>query len=185
MSLYFGDPYYFATAVSGLVVFGQIAGVVTLVLMLTNTGKGLRRFLAHRSTLLACVVAVVAVSSSLIFSDFFHMQPCKLCWFQRIFIFPQVILLLMALWKKHHDVIVDYSLMLACIAIPISIFHYLLQMTDAPAVHAFAPCDITGQAPSCSGFYVIIFGYVTIPMMALTASALIAILMMLRKRIRS
>lgn len=109
------------------------------------------------------------------------MEPCKLCIYQRIVIFPQVVILALALWKKHHSIITDYAIALACIAIPISIFHYMLQMSDAPAVHSFAPCDVTGQAPSCSGYYVIMYNYITIPMMALTTSALIVILMINRK----
>lgn len=182
MSIYFSDPYYFSMTIAGLVAALQIAVVVTLLMMIFRQNNRWLRMLSQRGLGLAFLVAIVAVSCSLTYSDFFHMAPCKLCWFQRIFIFPQVIILGIALWKKHGALIADYSLTLACIAMPISIFHYLLQMTDAPAVHAFAPCDVTGQAPSCSGFYVQMYGYITIPLMALTTSAAIAILMILRKR---
>ncbi|MCA9370958.1 MAG: disulfide bond formation protein B [Candidatus Peregrinibacteria bacterium] len=138
--------------------------------------------LAHHSTLLAFIVAVVATASSLTYSEVFGMRPCELCVYQRIVIFPQVIVLGIALWRQHHDIVTDYALSLALVAMPISLFHYILQKTDAPAIHAFAPCDFTGQAPSCSNYYVNMYGYVTIPLMALTTSALILLLMVLRKR---
>ena len=177
------DPYYFAKGIATVVLLSQCLAVLTLLALIVGKkdAKPLK-FLARNSTLLALIVAVTAVCSSLIFSDFYKMNPCKLCWYQRIFIFPQIILLGVALWKKHHDQVTTYSIVCACIAIPISIFHYLLQMTDAPAIHGFAPCDVTGQAPSCSGYYVIMYEYITIPMMALTTSILILILMILRKK---
>ena len=185
MSIYLQDPYYFAKAIAGLVMLSQVAAVITILLMVVSGVHRSRwlHLLARNSTPLAFIVAVVAVLSSLTFSDVFNMEPCKLCVYQRIVIFPQVIVLGVALWKKHHDIITDYSIALASVAIPISIFHYALQMIDAPAVHAFAPCDVTGQAPSCSNYYVHMFGYITIPMMALTTSALIVILMLLRKKL--
>lgn len=187
MSLYLQDPYYFASAIAGLVILSQLATIVTIVLMFVSNvhSNKLLKALANHSTLLAFIVAVVATASSLTFSDVFNMTPCKLCIYQRIVIFPQVIILGVALWKKHHDIITSYSIALASIAIPISIFHYTLQITDAPAVHAFAPCDVTGQAPSCSNYYVHMYGYITIPLMALTASVLIVLLMVLRKKLNT
>lgn len=179
----FADPYYFAKFIATLVLLSQIAGVTTLFCLFVFNKKttGYLKFLANHNVLFALIVAVTATASSLTFSDIYHMEPCKLCIYQRIVIFPQVIILAVALWRNHKDIITDYAVALACVAIPISIFHYTLQMTDAPAVHNFAPCDVTGQAPSCSSYYVIMYNYITIPMMALTASALIFILMINRK----
>lgn len=187
MSLYLQDPYYFSSIIAVCVIALQAVAILTVLLMLFVSSRSNRylAFLARHAIGIALMVVTIAVASSLTYSDFFHMNPCKLCWYQRIFIFPQVILLGMALLKKQNDIIVDYSLVLACIAIPISIFHYLLQVTDAPAVHAFAPCDVTGQAPSCSSYYVHMYGYVTIPLMALTASSLVVLLMLLRKRLNT
>lgn len=187
MPIYFQDPYYFASAIAGLVIVAQIAVVITIVLMLVSSvqSNAWLRVLARHSTLCAFIVAVVATASSLTFSEVFAMQPCELCIYQRIVIFPQVIILGVALWKQHHDMITSYSIALASVAIPISVFHYALQKTDAPAVHAFAPCDFTGQAPSCSNYYVNMYGYVTIPLMALTTSVLIVILMVLRNKLKA
>jgi disulfide bond formation protein DsbB len=180
------DPYYFSKFIGTLVLISQLAGVVTFIALLffRKRMKGYFDFLAKYSTVLALIVAIVATASSLTFSDIFNMEPCKLCIYQRIVIFPQVIILAVALWKKHHSIITDYAIALACIAIPISIFHYVLQMTDAPAVHSLAPCDVTGQAPSCSSYYVVMYNYITIPMMALTTSVLILILMVNKKIFR-
>lgn len=182
MNIYFDDPYYFAKVIATVVIAAQIAGILVFLWMIFRPKDRLIQWIGHRSIGLALIVAIVAVSSSLTFSDYFHMEPCKLCWYQRIVIFPQVLILLIAFLRKYRNEVVWYSSALACVAIPISIFHYLLQMIDAPALHGFAPCDVTGQAPSCSSYYVILYGYVTIPMMALTTSLLILLLMVLHRR---
>lgn len=187
MSLYFQDPYYFASGIAALAIAAQITAIVTVLLMCVSRVQSNRflRMLAMHSTLFAFIVALFSTASSLTFSEVFDMRPCELCMYQRIVIFPQVIILAVALWRKHHDMITDYSIALASVAIPISIFHYILQKTDAPAAHAFAPCDFTGQAPSCANYYVNMYGFVTIPLMALTTSVLIVILMVLRKKLNT
>lgn len=179
--LLFDDPYYFSKLIGTVVLLTQVGVALTVLLLVMGSRGKWIQFLKTHHILLAFIVVLTAVSSSLIYSDVFHMAPCKLCWYQRIVIFPQIVVLGVALWRGHHRAVADFSIALACIAIPISIFHYLLQMTDAPAIHGFAPCDVTGQAPSCSGYYVIMYHYITIPMMALTASAAVLTLMVIGK----
>ena len=181
MDLLLLDPYPFSQAIATLVIAGQVLAVLTIGLLLFARQSIILSWIARNSILLAWIVALVAVAGSMTYSDVFHMDPCKLCWYQRIFIFPQFIILTIALWRRYNKEIADYCIALAGFAIPISLYHYLLQMIDAPAVHAFAPCDVTGQAPSCSGYYVLMYEYITIPMMALTASGLVLLFMVVRK----
>ena len=183
MTLYLQDPYYFSLLIGSVVLLAQIAGIITILLMCTSSVKksSWLQMLAKRSVPLAFIVTLTAVASSLLYSDVFNMSPCKLCWYQRIFIFPQFIILGIAVWKGFTQEIRSYCIALACIALPISIYHYALQTIDAPAIHSFAPCDVTGQAPSCSGYYVRMYDYITIPLMALTSSVLVLVLMLLGK----
>ena len=170
------DSVMFSTVLAILVIFAQ-ACIAVLLLGLLTSNKRIINFFGRRAFMLAAIVACTAVIGSVTYSDVFNMAPCKLCWYQRIFIFPQAVLLLVALFNKYRTEVATYIITFATIAIGISIFHYLLQMTDAPAISALAPCDVTGQAPSCSSFYVLMFGYITIPMMAMTVSASTLLLM--------
>lgn len=48
---------------------------------------------------LAWFVCVVAVAGSLYLSEVLNYEPCKLCWFQRIFMYPQLFLLGIATYR--------------------------------------------------------------------------------------
>lgn len=161
-----------------LVIVSKISSILTvvaqalLVLLIVSAliprlRKGcIGHFLSQNGTWMALVVATAATILSLMYSEVVGFEPCRLCWFQRIVIFPQVFILGMAWVRNQGSVIRDYSIMLAVIGVVISARHYLLQVLQSSA-----NCD--ALAVSCSAKYVFHFGYITIPMMALTAGLLI------------
>src|SRR2546421_386666 len=77
-------------------------------------------------TPLAFVVAAVAMSGSLYFSEVAHFTPCVLCWYQRVAMYPLVPLLGLALLRRRDDVW-PYALILAAIGAMISSYHVLLE----------------------------------------------------------
>ena len=91
--------------------------------------------------------------------------------------YPQVILLGMAWLKKDYGIIL-YSLALSVIGALIAGYHYLLQIGLVPSVN----CSAVGYSISCSQRFVMQFGYITIPMMSLTAFLLIIIFMAILKK---
>ena len=122
---------------------------------------------------LAFAVALIATAGSLFYSEAAGFNPCRLCWFQRIFMYPQVILLGIALAKKDSKII-DYILPLSAVGLIISIYHnYIFYNAISSAVCAIGE--------SCVTQYVLEFGYVTIPMMSLTAFALIIAFVLSKK----
>ena len=123
------------------------------------------------ATLLALVVATVAMSGSLYLSYVAHFTPCVLCWYQRIAMYPMVVLFAVAL-RRAED-ISPYTLVLAGIGGTISIYHMLLERF--PSLET----DTCDPANPCSLIWTERFGYLTIPTMALSAFALIATLMLL------
>lgn len=166
-------------------IVNQILGVLTilaqaLVLLLIVsllTKKPLPiNFITKRAFLLAFIVALVSMLGSLTYSDIIGYEPCKLCWFQRILMYPQVILLGIALYKKDYR-IADYSIALSVIGAVLAGYHYLLQIGIAPAL----PCSAVGYSASCSQRFVLQYGYITIPMMAFSAFVLIALFMAVAK----
>ncbi|MBI1866561.1 MAG: disulfide bond formation protein B [Candidatus Staskawiczbacteria bacterium] len=133
-------------------------------------------FFAEHAITFSFIVVVVATLGSLFYSEVAGYEPCKLCWFQRILMYPQVILLGMALLKKDKS-IVPYSIVLSAFGSLIAGYHYLLQLGILPSIN----CSVIGYSISCSQRFVMGFGYITIPMMSLTVFLLIIIFMMASK----
>jgi hypothetical protein len=92
--------------------------------------------------------------------------------------YPQTILLAIALCKKNGMLAIYNNLVLSILDAVIAGCHYLLQIGAAPEL----PCSAVGYSASCSQRFVMQFGYITIPMMAFTAFSLIIIFMFSRLR---
>ncbi|HEV8299187.1 MAG TPA: disulfide bond formation protein B [Acidimicrobiales bacterium] len=120
-------------------------------------------------TLLAFIVAAVAMSGSLYFSEVAHFTPCVLCWYQRAAMYPLVPILGLAVLLRRDDVW-PYALALSIIGAMISTYHVLLERY--PNLETGA-CDPTNP---CTLIWTRRFGYLTIPTMALTAFVLIGTL---------
>lgn len=127
--------------------------------------------------LFSFIVSLVATSGSLFFSEIAKYNPCTLCWYQRIFMYPQVLLLGLAIIKKE-KVIINYSLLLSVVGGIIALYHYLMQINLVPST----VCSVVGYSASCSQRFEMEYGYITIPMMSLTAFVLIASFMFLAKK---
>ncbi|MDO8663635.1 MAG: disulfide oxidoreductase [Candidatus Wildermuthbacteria bacterium] len=125
----------------------------------------------RRAILFAFIVALTSTLGSLFYSEIAKFEPCKLCWFQRILMYPQVILLGMAILKKEKN-IAGYILGLSVPGSIIAGYHYLLQLGVVPAFS----CSAVGYSAHCSQRFVMNFGYITIPLMAFSAFLLIILL---------
>jgi disulfide bond formation protein DsbB len=120
---------------------------------------------------LAWLVAAVATVGSLIYSEVIHFVPCRLCWFQRIFMYPLSIVLLVGAIRR--DLAARfYALPLALIGLAISVWHYLIQVF--PSLEG-SSCDPVNP---CSARYVEVFGFISIPFMAGAGFTLIAVLLL-------
>jgi disulfide bond formation protein DsbB len=115
-------------------------------------------------------ISLIATLGSLYFSEVLKFTPCDLCWFQRIFMYPQVILLGLAVIRKEYG-IARYSLSLSIIGGTISLYHYSLQK-----IPFFQNYAISCGRISCTGQYINWLGFITIPFLALVAFFLISIL---------
>ena len=137
------------------------------------------RWLKKIALPLAFLIALAGVVGSLIYSNIIGFDPCVLCWWQRIFLYPLVPILGVALFRRDHTNVVRYALPLTVIGAGFSTYHYIIQRFT-PHV---ASCDVMGQSASCAGFYVFEFGYITIPLMCLTAFvAIMGLLLFVNKK---
>ena len=159
-----------------LTVAGQIIVAVLIVSLATKRSEILN-FFAEHAFAFSLTVALIATLGSLFYSEIAGYEPCKLCWFQRILMYPQVILLGIA-WLKKDNGIVLYSIVLSSLGALIAGYNYLLQIGLAPAIG----CSVVGYSINCAQRFVMQFGYITIPMMALTAFLLIISFMTIFKR---
>lgn len=118
-----------------------------------------------------------AAAMSLFYSDVLGIEPCPLCWWQRVFMFPQVILFAMALWRPDARV-AEHSVVLSGIGLVIALYHHALQVLPSGSL----PCPAVGV--SCAQRIIFEFGYITFPLVAATLFSLLIVLMLLVGRTR-
>jgi len=116
-------------------------------------------------------IASTSTAGSLFFSYVMQFAPCVLCWYQRIFLFPLVIILAIGLFPFDKSV-VKYALPLALAGWLTALYHTLLYSGVIPK--NIQPC---AQGVSCTEEYINLFGFITIPMLSLLSfSTIIALL---------
>jgi disulfide bond formation protein DsbB len=120
---------------------------------------------------LTLVVVAVATAGSLYLSEVAHFTPCTLCWYQRIAMYPMVLLLVVATVRD--DDVSPYAIGLSSIGGATSIYHMLVERFPTLETDA---CD---PANPCSLIWTERLGYLTIPTMALSAFALVVTLSLL------
>jgi len=126
---------------------------------------------------LCWLLVTISTLGSLFFSYVVGFAPCVLCWYQRIFLFPLVILLAMGLFPFDRSV-VKYTLPLAIAGWLTALYHNLLYSGIIP--ESIQPCS---QGVSCTEKYIDLFGFITIPMLSLLSfSTIIGLLILLQRR---
>ena len=125
-----------------------------------------------------CLLAASATGGSLFFSEVMEFPPCSLCWYQRIFMYPLVLVTGAGLFPFDPKV-VRYSLPLAIGGWLVAGYHTLLHEGFIP--ESAAPCS---QGVSCSEEYIELLGFLSIPMLSLLCfTAMLGLLLTLRKRL--
>jgi disulfide bond formation protein DsbB len=127
----------------------------------------IEEFISDNTTEIVFAVSAIATVGSLYFSNVLGYEPCRLCWFQRIFMYPIAVISGSALFLGKSD-LKDYAMPLALIGAPMAFYHSMIQRFEQ---FTSAGCSVT--AVSCSTEYTFHYGYITIPVMALTAFLLI------------
>lgn len=131
----------------------------------------MRKFAVH----IAWTVALVATVGSLYFSEVMELPPCILCWYQRIAMYPMVAVLAVGVVLEDARARF-YALPLSLIGLGISIYHNLLYYALIP--ESITPCS---EGISCTSVQIEWLGFITIPLMALTAFVIINICLLVAK----
>lgn len=112
---------------------------------------------------LSLFIAWAGTVGSLFFSEILKYPPCVLCWWQRIAMYPLVIIFVIGILKKTKEVVL-YSLPLAIFGAAIAFYHNLLYYGLIPESASTCVDGI-----SCTTKYIEFFGIITIPLLSLTA----------------
>ena len=127
--------------------------------------------------LFACwLIATVSALGSLFFSDVMGFAPCVLCWYQRIALFPLVLILPMGLFPFDAKA-AKFALPLSVAGLLTAVYHNLLYAGVIPK--SIQPCS---QGVSCTEKYIELFGFLSIPLLSLLAFAAMTVLLILLKR---
>lgn len=154
---------FFNTAV-GIGTVGIILLIISiwLLLFLQETGNKYFHFLKKHAFHFGFLLALGAIIGSLSYSEIFKFAPCTFCWWQRIFMYPQAIILGTGIYLKDLKIWLT-SIILSSIGALFSIYHILLQ---SGIIGPSGACATGGV--SCTKIDVITFGWITIPIMCLT-----------------
>ena len=123
----------------------------------------------ENSLIIIWIVSLVATLGSLYYSEVRGFEPCTLCWYQRILMYPIVLISGVALFQKNARIALTVAVF-SIIGGSISLYHYGLQKINFLGESAPA----CGNVP-CTGQYVNYLGFITIPFLALTAFTIITI----------
>ena len=126
---------------------------------------------------LCWLLVSVSALGSLFFSYVMEFAPCVLCWYQRIFLFPLVLILAIGLFPFDKKV-VKYALPLAIAGWLTAVYHNLLYAGFIPK--SIQPCS---QGVSCIEEYINLFGFLSIPVLSLLSfSTIVTLLIILYRR---
>ncbi len=160
------------TALLALLALGG-AAVVIVLRIIRRQSEMAARFssdIGRLSLHLGAIVAAVATAGSLYFSEVADFVPCRLCWFQRICMYPLVAILGVAAWRGDRGAR-WYCLPLLVAGGAVSAYHYVIEWKPSWGESA------CGVGPSCTDVWFRELGFVTLAFMALAGFVTIATLL--------
>jgi len=158
-----------------LVVAGQVAIGVTLILWWSGSSQPLLRFLSRKAVLLGFIVSLSGLAGSFFYSEIAGFAPCVLCWVQRIAL-GMLCLLYGVRFFADKAALRIFSLVLCWAGFAVAAYNSYLQFGGSEII----PCPAFG--PSCAVRYVFEYGYVTIPLMSLTIFAFLLVFLHIERK---
>lgn len=166
--------------INSILTYGTLFSHILLVFIVlafiskNSWGSSTVNFVGKHALVLGLVTSLVAIVGSLMYSEVIGYEPCLLCWWQRVFIYPNFVLFLVAINKNTRNVF-DYVLPLSIIASIVAAYQSYANLGGG----SILPCTAEGGA--CSKVYVLEFGYITIPLMGLTIAVYLILVSLIGK----
>lgn len=122
------------------------------------------------------LIGAGAVFGALIYQLFYLTPVCELCWWQRIFLFPTVVIALVALWYRTKEAHITIGI-LSLLGLFYAVYHYYYHFQGLVLGNKLSlPCSSGGLLPACTDSPILTFGFVTIPFMGILVFSSLIIL---------
>ncbi|MCH4568359.1 disulfide oxidoreductase [Bacillus sp. ES1-5] len=118
----------------------------------------------------AWTIATSAMLISLFFSEWMKLPPCDLCWYQRMAMYPLVLILGIGMYRRDPHVS-TYAFPFACMGLMLSVYQITIQ---AFPISEMKTCSV---GVSCTEDYLNLFGFISIPMLSFIGFLAIIILL--------
>jgi disulfide bond formation protein DsbB len=135
------------------------------------------KFLKGNLLYIAWVTAVASMAGSLYFGEILGLAPCVLCWYQRIAMYPLVLIIGIGIVKKDRN-FYYYALPLSIIGGAIAFYQNLLYYNVIP--ERLLPCTF---GVSCITKYIQLLGFIDIPLLSLLSFIIITIALLVNKKL--
>lgn len=167
------------TTLNSLVGLGTLALqilAVTLFVLYLRGSRDVEMIVAAWAIPVSFLLVLASTALSLVYSMYFGLVPCPLCWMQRVFLYPQLVLFAVALYIKDARVYV-YAITLSLVGAAVALYQHALQMFGTGSL----PCPASPGA-DCAKRIIFEMGYITFPLAAFSTFALIMVIMLFLRR---
>ncbi len=148
---------------------GLLALTFTTVLawdLFFNKQKLYLKFVAPYVWIIMILATAGGVATTLLYSEILGFVPCSLCWLQRIALYPQLLMVLVAFWLKDAKNFPLYGIVLSVFGLIVAVYQYILQaLPHELYTSGVLPCLADGTA-DCSKKIMEVFGFVTFPFLS-------------------
>ncbi|HAZ16914.1 MAG TPA: hypothetical protein DCY49_03360 [Candidatus Jacksonbacteria bacterium] len=178
------DP-TFLVSLGALILQGLLVCVIVSVILRLHKKSRIHALLSligKNGALIIFILSGGAALGTLYLSEVLKYAPCSLCWYQRAFLFPQVVVAGLAYLRQYpRKILSEIILALSVVGALIAVYHTAIYFKSRVFVSAvIIPCDLTGV--SCTVQYFTYFGYITIPVISLTMFATLIVVSLIMKK---
>ncbi len=155
-----------------LAIGGLVAFLATAILIFDfKTKQALKPFVETWGLLISLIATIGSAILTLVYSEVFGFIPCGLCWLERMALYPQILILVVALYFKDR-LMPRYGIALSIFGFVISFYHHYIQMGGSQ----FIKCPAAGAGADCAKRFFFEFGFMTFPLMSVALFAFLIIL---------
>jgi len=141
-----------------------------------NDSKIFQRYLRPYAWYLMIATTTGSLVLSLVYSEYFGFVPCSLCWLQRIALYPQALLSVIAYRLKDQVMFPLYGLALSIFGLGVAVYHYIYQSLPSEMLAAgVLPC-LTDGSSDCAAKVFEMYGFVTFPFLSAVTFAFLIII---------
>ncbi len=116
---------------------------------------------------LSWVIALIGCTASLYYGEILMIEPCRMCWYQRMALFPLALILGIGTYRDDRTAVLY--------ALPFALFGFVIALIQAIGIH-FPSLQVCGK--ECAKPIFSMFGWLTFPDLSAVGFALIGALLL-------